>query len=364
MAATVSRVSASSVPKPSSSKIDSRLAAASTSPAQLLGQRQRQGQRGLERLAARQRAHAAAQPGVGVVDDEELALVVARSYWPPESSRRIRDAPATSASSASVSSQRSNRSARRCWASDLATCAARSWAASCSPGGPPVAPLQDPFVRGRGALHRQRRRLPVGGRFAADLLDPAAASSRTTAAAIAASAASAAASGGVADLASWPRRRDRPVAQRLPGGDEVVAVGRRRAERGEPVAGLVVTPPRVTQPVLGGAGAGGGRRAAWRASRTASAAASTVRSAGRDRRSASAACDSGGAPSSGGVQVGQAGHRLGVLRGRRRQAAVERADLLSWASAARLAFCAAYFGLVVRGPGRGQDVAAGSPERW
>ena len=75
--ATTSRVSGSSVPNPSSRKIESsRAAPAADEAGHLRGQGQRQRQRGLEGLPAGQRAHGPAGVGVGVVDDVELAVLV------------------------------------------------------------------------------------------------------------------------------------------------------------------------------------------------------------------------------------------------------------------------------------------------
>ena len=75
--ATVSSLSGSSVPKPSSRKIDVELRrAARRQRADLVGERQRQRERSLERLAAGQRLRRPALVGVAMVDDLELVVVV------------------------------------------------------------------------------------------------------------------------------------------------------------------------------------------------------------------------------------------------------------------------------------------------
>ena len=182
----------------------------------------------------------------------------ARSYWPPESSRRIREAPATSASSASASSQRSNWSARRCWASALATCASRSCSATCSARR--AACSRRSTTRssgGRGPLHGERRRLPVGAGSA-----PA---GRVRAPAARRRARRGAATSRRRSRPARPRqRRGRrlaaasrsarcsvgPAPQGLPGADEVVAVRRGRAEGGERRRGpgRIAATPRAAGP--------------------------------------------------------------------------------------------------------------------
>ena len=77
-----------------------------------------------------------------------------RSYCPPVSSRRIPDAPSTSRSSASSSSQRSKLLARRCPASALAT------RPSCSSVGALLGELAGPARAGRPAAARPPRRAP------------------------------------------------------------------------------------------------------------------------------------------------------------------------------------------------------------
>ena len=62
----------------------------------LIGERQRERERRLERLAAGQRLHGAALVGVAVVDHFELvAIVDASAYWPLESCSSVTDAPST-----------------------------------------------------------------------------------------------------------------------------------------------------------------------------------------------------------------------------------------------------------------------------
>ena len=99
VAATVSRLSASSVPKPSSRKMaSSRAAAAAASAAEVVGQGEGEGQRRLERLAAGQPAHRPAFVGVGMVDDGEIAAAVDRraSTGRRRAARRVTEAPPTS----------------------------------------------------------------------------------------------------------------------------------------------------------------------------------------------------------------------------------------------------------------------------
>ena len=89
----------------------------------LVGQREGEGEAGEERLAARQRAGRPHLPGVDVVDDGERPRLVVehQRVGAAGSSCSSAVAPATSSCSASSSSHRSNRSALRWSATDLAT---------------------------------------------------------------------------------------------------------------------------------------------------------------------------------------------------------------------------------------------------
>ncbi len=170
-----------------------------------------------------------------------------RSYCPPDSSRRIRDAPSTSRSSASASSQRSKLLARRWPASALATwpsrsCAARLSRSPCACG----APLLDPPVRRLGPLHRHGRRPRV---VVAGAGSPASANSGVEPAPRTAATAASASAAPAASAARAPTRRlATSVAAQPASADHAPARSSRSTrpagEPGDRVAGRVELAPR------------------------------------------------------------------------------------------------------------------------
>ena len=206
-----------------------------------------------------------------------------------------REAPSTSESSASVSSQRSNRSARRCSASDLATWAvpvvARPrWSARRAACARRSTTRR---VRGLGPLDGHGRGLAVAGRVvsrpAARRVRPASANRRSSRG----HRAGIAASGRLGDrersvaggAARSPRRVGPACAAPRHAATEVVAVGRRRAERGRARRGpgRSRATPRAAAPRRRGPGAAAAALRLGGRARTCSDAASTRALGGGDR---------------------------------------------------------------------------------